>query len=180
MAYTSSQVVQAVPTGINSALVFIASGTFSAVSQGSVTACFSSTYDNYKVIIDGSDLDGDCYLLFGTGGTISSATNTDWATTNSISGGVAGASATGQSKALILRNAGIATINLEIVAPNLATETKHTSTYGGTLTGTSGVNGTSGAAIRNSTQFTDFTIRSDAHPSGSISFSYRVYGYTNS
>ena len=180
MAYTSSQVVQAVPTGINSALVFIASGSFSAVSQGTVTGCFSSTYDNYKVIIDGSDLDGDCYLLFGTSGTISTATDTDYATTNSISGGVAGVSAINQSKALIMRNAGIATINFEIISPNLAAHTKHTSLYGGTSTGTSGVNGTTGATIRNTSQFTDFTIRSDAHPSGSISFSYRVYGYTNS
>jgi len=182
--FTSASAAIYYPTAVtippaSSGLNFIASGTFTGVSQGTVTGCFTSTYDNYKVIIDASDIDGDSYLLFGTGGTISTATNTDWATTNSISGGVAGASATNQSKALIMRNAGIVTINIEIIAPNLATETKHTATYGGTLTGTSGVNGTSGAAIRNSTQFTDFTIRSDAHPTGDISFKYKVYGYSN-
>ena len=49
MAYTSSQVVQAVPTGINSALVYITSTTFT--DDVSINNCFSATYDNYKVVI---------------------------------------------------------------------------------------------------------------------------------
>ena len=49
MAYTSSQVVQAVPTGINSALVLITSTTFT--DDISINNCFSATYDNYKVVI---------------------------------------------------------------------------------------------------------------------------------
>lgn len=50
MAYTSSQVVQAVPTGINSALVFVASGTIT--NSTSVNNCFSATYTNYKVVFN--------------------------------------------------------------------------------------------------------------------------------
>ena len=46
MAYTSSQVVQAVPTGINSALVFISSTTLSG-SSTVISNCFSATYDSY-------------------------------------------------------------------------------------------------------------------------------------
>ena len=51
--YTSGQVVQAVPTGINSALVFITGATFSAVTSVSLpTSTFSSTYQNYLVIFN--------------------------------------------------------------------------------------------------------------------------------
>jgi hypothetical protein len=50
MAYTSSQVVQAVPTGINSALVRIASGNLSGASTVFSNA-FSSAYDNYIITI---------------------------------------------------------------------------------------------------------------------------------
>lgn len=164
----------------SSALTFITSGTFTAVSQGTVTGCFSSTYDNYKVILDGTDFAGDLYMLFGISGTITSLTNTDWNVINCASGSVGGLGSTNVTRQLIQRNATYGTINLEIVAPNLAKETKVTSVYGGTIPGTSGIVGSSGGATKNSSQFTDFTIRSDAHPSGSITFSYRVYGYSNS
>jgi hypothetical protein len=46
--YTSAQVVQAVPTGINSALVYITGGTISNTT--SVDNCFSATYLNYKIV----------------------------------------------------------------------------------------------------------------------------------
>ena len=52
MAYTSSQVVQAVPTGINSALVLISSTTFSAVPSVTMSNAFSATYKNYKVFLN--------------------------------------------------------------------------------------------------------------------------------
>jgi hypothetical protein len=52
--YTSGQVVQAVPTGINSALVLIKSQTIgTTVSSVAVTDAFSATYDNYKITISG-------------------------------------------------------------------------------------------------------------------------------
>ena len=53
--YTSGQVVQAVPTGINSALVLINSTTFTTAASVSLPAnTFSATYDNYLVIIQTS------------------------------------------------------------------------------------------------------------------------------
>lgn len=48
MAYTSSQVVQAVPTGINSALVRIGGGALSGTSTV-FSNVFSATYNNYLV-----------------------------------------------------------------------------------------------------------------------------------
>jgi len=54
--YTSAQVVQAVPTGINSALVYITGATFSAVTSFSLpTNTFTSTYRNYKIIVKVTD-----------------------------------------------------------------------------------------------------------------------------
>jgi hypothetical protein len=163
-----------------SGLTFITSGSFSAVSQGTVTNCFSSAYDNYRVILNCTTWGGDNYLIFGTGGTPSTATNTDWGVINQSGASVAGTQAQNQNKALITKNYTEGTVQIEIIGPNLADDTKTTSVYGGSNVGTSGINGNSGALVKNSTQFTDFTIRTDAHPSGSDSWSYKVYGYQNS
>jgi hypothetical protein len=51
MAYTSSQVVQAVPTGINSALVLISTGSLSGAST-TFSNAFSATYRNYFITIN--------------------------------------------------------------------------------------------------------------------------------
>ena len=163
-----------------SGLTFIKEGSFSAVSQGTVTDCFSSAYDNYRVILNCTTWGGDNYLIFGTGGTPSTATNTDWGITNQSGGSVSGTQSQNQNKALITRNYTEGTVQIEIIGPNLADDTKITSVYGGSNVGTSGINGNSGALVKNNTQFTDFTIRTDAHPSGSDSWSYKVYGYQNS
>ena len=181
--FTSAGVAIFLPSAgpaASSGLTFITSGSFSAVSQGTVTNCFSSTYDNYRVILNFTVSGGDNYLIFGTGGTPSTATNTDYGLTNQSGGTVSGLQAQNQNKALIQRNYTEGTTQIEIVAPNLAAPTKVTSVYGGSNVGTSGINGNAGALVKNSTQFTDFTIRTDAHPSGADSFTYKVYGYQNS
>ena len=52
--YTSGQVVQAVPTGINSALVLITAQTIgTTVSSVTVSSAFSATYNAYKIIVTG-------------------------------------------------------------------------------------------------------------------------------
>ena len=165
----------------SSGLTFITSGSFSAVSQGTVTNCFSSAYDNYRVILNCTVWGGDNYLIFGTGGTPSTATNTDFSNINCDNGSVAGSVGNDQNKALISRGYTEGTVQLEIVGPNLAGFTKVTGVYGGSYVPTpKGINGNNAALVKNSTQFTDFTIRTDAHPSGSDSWSYKVYGYQNS
>ena len=51
--YTSAQVVQAVPTGINSALVYITGATFTTVASVSfASGVFTSTYSNYLVTLN--------------------------------------------------------------------------------------------------------------------------------
>lgn len=168
------------PAAASSGLNFITSGTFTSVSQGSVTGCFTSTYENYRIILNCTTWGGDNYLIFGVGGTISTASNTDYGVTNQSGGSVGGLQAQNQNKALITRNYSVGTVQLDIVGPNLADYTKVTTLYGGSNVGTSGINGNGGALIKNNTQFTDFTIRTDAHPSGADSWTYKVYGYSNS
>jgi hypothetical protein len=51
MAYTSSQVVQAVPTGINSALVFIKTTVHCKLLQQIFTNCFSATMTYRSFIV---------------------------------------------------------------------------------------------------------------------------------
>ena len=53
--YTSAQVVQAVPTGINSALVLINRTAISASSSQAFDNVFTSTYENYLILVQ------DCY-----------------------------------------------------------------------------------------------------------------------
>lgn len=51
--YTSGQIVQAVPTGINSAFVLVKAETaFSAASSVTFDNVFSSTYRNYKILVN--------------------------------------------------------------------------------------------------------------------------------
>jgi len=58
--YTSAQVVQAVPTGINSALVFLTGATFTTATSFSLaTNTFSSTYLNYKMFVNLQNLSSD-------------------------------------------------------------------------------------------------------------------------
>jgi hypothetical protein len=69
MAYTSSQVVQAVPTGINSALVRIGGGTLSGTSTV-FTSVFSATYNNYLVTFNSVAVDSSTpYLRIKIAGT---------------------------------------------------------------------------------------------------------------
>ena len=103
MAYTSSQIVQAVPTGINSALVLIKSQTIgTTVSSVEVTGAFSSTYDNYLITVSGgaastssalkltlgATATGYAYQLNGgaysnTPATVGASSQTSWAFTGS-------------------------------------------------------------------------------------------------
>jgi len=177
--YTSAQVVQAVPTGIQSGLVLVASGSFTTVSEASVTACFTSTYANYRIMINGSLFDGDTYLLFGSGGTVSTATNTF----SAIQGYNGGSFSTTDNSSAVKGWAARAflegTITLDVFSPQLSAITRYTTQYAG-KNSTSRNMGTGGGTVNDTTAYTDFSIRSDGHPTGSISFAYKVYGYLNS
>ena len=178
MAYTSSQIVQAVPTGINSALVLIKTQTIgTTVSSVEVTNAFSSTYDNYLITVSG-----------GVGSTAAEigmtlgATATGYYrflvfgayTSNTVNGSATANGTTWAHSAAMTTDSINAQINL--YAPNLAKNTHIVSACSFASTTGSGVwqNG----YLANTTQYTAFTFTtsSGTMTGGTI----RVYGYTNS
>lgn len=162
-----------------SGLTFITSGTFTTVSEASVTACFTATYANYLIMINGSLFDGDTYLLFGSGGTVSTATNTFSAIQGYNGGSFGTADNSSAVKGFAARSFTEGTITLNVFSPQLSAITRYTTQYAG-KNSTSRNMGTGGGTVDNTTAFTDFSIRSDGHPTGSITFAYKVYGYQNS
>ena len=76
MAYTSSQIVQAVPTGINYALVCVKAETaFSAVTSVTADSVFTSSYTNYLVkLIFNTSTNNEVLMKFRVGG-VATSTN---------------------------------------------------------------------------------------------------------
>ena len=163
----------------SSGLTFITSGTFTTVSEATVTACFTSTYANYRIMINGSLFDGDTYLLFGTGGTVSTATNTFSAIQGYNGGSFSTTDNASAVKGWAARAFTEGTITLDVFSPQLSAITRYTTQYAGKNAASRNM-GTGGGTVDNTTSFTDFSIRSDGHPTGSITFAYKVYGYQNS
>ena len=173
--YFPSAVTAASSSGLN----FITSGTFSSVSQGTITNVFSATYDNYRLLVNASAFDGATYILFGTGGTPSVLTNTD---SSMVRGGatVDSVSVAGSVKGEFARTMEDCNCSVDIFSPNLAENTKYNATSQGRSATPANFTDVAGGVVRNSVQFTDVTLRSDSHPSGTITFKYKVYGYSNS
>ena len=178
MAYTSAQIVQAVPTGINSALVLIKTQTIgTTVSSVEVTGAFSSTYDNYKIIVSGGAGSASAHFAstFGstTTGYYAGITQVTYSTGNTSSFADSnGASFTGIGFGNT--NGLIATI--EVTSPNLAKNTFVSSQHARNDT-TKNSQSYIGF-LNNTTQYTAFTITptSGTFTGGEI----RVYGYLNS
>jgi len=177
MAYTSSQIVQAVPTGINSALVLIKSQTIgTTVSSVEVTGAFSSTYDNYRIVISGGAASADVNLNM----TLGSTATGYYRSQNYFT--FAGVASTGsQVNGTSWLAVGLATTNsmagvFDLFNPNLA---KTTWWFGGVLyASTTGLYGVGGGFLNDSTQYTAFTITTS---SGTITGgTIKVYGYLNS
>jgi hypothetical protein len=175
--YTSAQVVQAVPTGINSALVLISSTTIgSAVSSVTVSSAFSSTYDNYRIVISGGAASADVNLNMTLGATATGY----YRSQNYFT--FAGVASTGsQVNQTSWQAVGLATTNsmagvFDLFNPNLA---KTTWWFGGVLyASTTGLYGVGGGFLNDTTQYTAFTITTS---SGTITGgTIKVYGYTNS
>ncbi len=175
--YTSAQVVQAVPTGINSALVLISSTTIgSAVSTVTVSDAFSSTYDNYRIIVSGgTGTAGNITMKFG-------ATTTGYYTFTTYG---AYASDTinvtrqnnGSSTGTIFYGAadGLDGV-VDVRSPNLAKST----CYSGFHVSSDAANPSfiANGVLDDNTQYTAFTLTgaSGTMTGGTI----KVYGYTNS
>jgi hypothetical protein len=175
MAYTSSQIVQAVPTGINSALVLIKTQTIgTTVSSVTVSDVFSSTYDAYKILITGGASSAQFSMNFKLGSSTTgyyqgiAAVNYSTATV----GGRANSNDSSWTRAGTGNSNGLQLI-MDITNPFLAKYTYFSSAvaYNDESGQTNGFHGVASS-------FTDFTITPSTGTltGGTI----RVYGYTNS
>jgi hypothetical protein len=184
MAYTSSQIVQAVPTGINSALVFITGTSFSAVTSVSLpNSTFTSTYRNYKIFYDISTMSADATLTLRlrASGTDNSTNNYFWTQTgidvgsaseNAVGNGVSSFTAASLDSTFAFYQA-----SLDLFAPQLAQYTSylHQIVYvdtGGTTASVSG-----GGIQSQGLSFDSLTLIASA---GNMTGNYKVYGYANS
>lgn len=179
--YTSAQVVQAVPTGIQSALVFITSGTISNTT--SVNNCFSATYLNYKLVLEnlvsgdssavllrmrasGSDNTSSLYSYINLGQSTATGSAMDLGIGRNVAQfalGYANDFANGQS------------LSIDFFSPQAAKNTH----YGPGLFWNNEVNqaGLIGGIHKSTTSFDGFTI----YPTTStLAGTYKIYGYTNS
>jgi hypothetical protein len=178
--YTSGQVVQAVPTGINSALVLIKSQVIgTTVSSVEVTGAFSADYDNYLITINngatstGTNLNmklgttATGYYYRGIYGTFASTTNTGDREENvAVWGSVGQGSANGLDAYIRLHS------------PFLAKNATYYADMVRADTGSSGFVNQYGGYLANTTSYTAFTIglSTGTMTGGTI----RVYGYANS
>lgn len=174
--YTSAQIVQAVPTGINSALVLITTQTIgTAVSSVPVTGVFSSTYDNYKIVISGGTAsvnDENCGITLGSTTTGYYAGYIGTVFSGSATSGIGSNNASSWTRIVGLMTNGL-NANFELNGPNLA---KRTFITGFHVQDT--VARSYGGYLDNTTQYTGFTI---TPASGTLTGgTVRVYGYTNS
>lgn len=166
------------PVGVAPGLVLISTTTIgSAVSSVEVTGAFSSTYDDYKIMISG-----------GTGSNASTVTLQMGATTTGYYAGYSRVVyATGSASPASDNNAASFTqagnkdtdaihMNVEIQAPNLAKKTIMTGNFGYPVT--TGLGAGFGGFLNNTTAYTAFTV---AASSGTMTGgTIRVYGYANS
>lgn len=172
------------PVPVPQGLTLITAQTFSAVSTLSVNNCFTSTYKNYRIVLnidDTSSTGASTSLRWraaGTDNTTSNYYNTAraWSDTGTNDYSVATGSGTGVY--LLFNDSETSAMSFDVNNPQTAI---YTTMYG---TGNIGLSGswTIGAMIHASkfiqtTQFDGFTI----YPStGTFTGSVRVYGYQNS
>jgi hypothetical protein len=174
--FTTGEVLTAADTNTylaNSGLVYIKSQTIgSGVSSVNVTSAFSSTYDNYKILIAGGAGSTSSELNMTIGATVTNYyyqfVFTAWNTTVSVD-----ASKVGTKWQYIgsMSTTGIIG-DITVLSPNLAAATRMYAS--GVGDSGSYVGNTSGLLI-NTTQYTDFTITPNAGTmtGGTIT----VYGY---
>lgn len=148
----------------------------SAVASVSVTNAFSSTYDNYRIVISGitPSATDSFRVMMGTG-----------ATTNHFGSMYYDLYTGGGTSTLRVNNAGSfyvalnegstlsSSVTFDVMTPNIAQYTQAFGNYSGR-----GYVGWFGALINTSTQYTGFTLLTDG--AGTMTGgTIRVYGYRN-
>jgi len=150
----------------------------SAVSSVTVSSAFSSTYDNYKIIVSGGAGSTNGNLNFTLGATSSNYyfggaySGLSWS--NTINGDASGGATSFWGLGTFSANS--LSTSIELFCPNLAKVTSFATTLVRTTTG--GFFGIYGGFLNDTTQYTAFTITTSTGTltGGTI----KVYGYQNS
>lgn len=148
---------------------------FSGASSVSLNGCFSSTYDNYRVIVIGSSTAGSTTFRFRTSGTDNSAASYQRQYLDATSTSVAGNRVTAQtsiSSMELQQTANASVLVMDIHSPFLSQPTGLMNMTN-LMTTNIYVNLLSGAHTGN-TSFDGFSI---IQSSGTISGTINVYGY---
>jgi len=159
------------------ALTLISTTTIgSAVASVTVSSAFSSTFDNYKVIVSGgtASVGDNCNLTLGATSTgyYQAAIFVSYAGVDTYSGIANGSSFVGA----VMQNTNVLYANWDLLGPNLAKPTNFVGTYGYAST-TAGGQWRAGF-LDDTTQYTAFTITTG---SGTLTGgTIKVYGYANS
>jgi hypothetical protein len=166
----------ATPAAAASGLTLVKTQTIgSGVSSVNVTSAFSSTYDNYKIVIVGGVGSTNQFINLKLG---AATTAYYWAYSEynfaASAGGAAG------SNVANFERVGYGTtatnfFSCDVFAPNLAKNTNISFNWIANVTG--GGAGQGGGLLNNTTQYTDFTIGVAGTLTGGT---IRVYGYQNS
>ena len=149
----------------------------SAVATVAVTSVFSSTYDNYLVIVSGGAGSADAGLGIQMGAT---TTGYYWGALRQTYSG-SGNNVNGDNTASWSQIGRMGTDGLhlcaQIISPNLAKSTFYSAGVASNYTSASGIMGISCGFVNNTTQYTGFTLTTT---SGTITGgTIKVYGYKN-
>jgi hypothetical protein len=151
--------------------------TFSAVSVVSLNDLFSSTYDNYRIVIETTASSGG-YLNFKLRASNSdnSAAEYGWGMNMITNGGsqfsLAGVNVT-TGWSILRPGTGRNSCSFDVYSPNIARATMYTGTQSYNDGATVGITGAIGGNHSVNTAFTGFTLLSGSTITGTVS----VYGY---
>ena len=176
--YTSGQVVQAVPTGINSALVRVGGGALSG-SSTAFASVFSATYDAYQIVVSNVQTSAvDAWLALQLGSTITgyygAASTANFATGN-YTGGINFSNTSNFQYVFAISNPAT-NINGGSVTLFNPFQTKRTTMSGFVARlNTAGYAGAVGGFQDSDTSFTGFTL---IPSTGTMTGTCNIYGYT--
>jgi hypothetical protein len=173
--------IDATVFGLGSAgLTLIKSQTIgTAVSSVNVTSAFSSTYDNYRIIVSGGTASTNTFGRLQLGSTttgyysslVYAAYDSPTAVNNANNNNGANFNYAGYG------NTNGIMFNIDLISPNLAKNTFFASRYVESNTSGSIATGAGNGFVNNTTQYTDFTLspNSGTYTGGTI----KVYGFKN-
>lgn len=157
-------------------MTYITGATFTAASTVIADGCFTTTYRNYLLVVEGNSASGFPELRFNyrTSGTDNTnASYTNGTTLGTETSGIA-ASYVGSVTYGRMGNAGDGKFvtSMTILAPQVAARTGHTGSYF-SFGGATSQYGTGGGYFNNTTQFDGIKL---LPASSTISGTYRIYG----